>query len=62
MNKSPRRRFSLSRRRIALPCRLAGAARLAPLAACLIIVAAVVGACSSPATSSVIRDPFHLNW
>ena len=52
MNKSPRRRFSLSRRRIALSGRLAGAARLAPLAACLIIVAAVVGACSSPATSS----------
>ena len=52
MSKSPRRRFSLPRRRIALPRSLAGAARLAPLGACLLVVAAVLGACSSPATSS----------
>ncbi len=54
MNKSPRRRFSLSRRRIALPRHMAGTARLAPLAACLVVAAAVLGACSSPATSSAV--------
>jgi hypothetical protein len=47
MNKSPRRRFSL-------PRRLAGAARLVPPAACLLIIAALLGACSSPATSSAV--------
>jgi hypothetical protein len=52
MIKSPRRRFSLPRRRIALPRGVAGTARLAPLAVCLVIVAAVLGACSAPATSS----------
>ncbi|HZL65487.1 MAG TPA: hypothetical protein VFD50_11165, partial [Thermoleophilia bacterium] len=51
---SPRRRFSPPRRRIALPRHMAGAARLAPLAACLVIVAAILGACSSPATSSSV--------
>ena len=52
MNKSPRRRVSLSRRRFSLRRCLAVAARLAPLAACLLLVTAVLGACSSPATSS----------
>ncbi len=33
---------------------MAGVARLAPLAACLVIVAAVLGACSSPGTSSAV--------
>jgi hypothetical protein len=61
MNKSPRRRLSLPRHRIALPRsrvalprRLAGAARLAPLAVLVLVIAAVLGACSSPATSSTV--------
>jgi hypothetical protein len=45
MHKSPRRRP-------ALPQHLTCVARLALVAACLLIVAAVLGACSSPATSS----------